>query len=313
MAMLSGIQPLPFEQYPQMWGQISHRSARRMVRSLLERHPDARWPIQKVIGNAFFSLGQDTVAEAEQIEAFGSKLQEIAEGVSYIKQGITALQEISVENLKLTASQALIACISFHEIDPSELEQRVISGDDIARRYQNRQLQCVEAPLEPNYNLFVQSGDEPTTLLRIDRQHLVRISLMTAGDVKTELPISEIVWIKFWPTELEPDGQESKFYPILYEGHYTEGVAYWNTTLHRDLSLKLQGKTSVDVSIGFRLKGAQEIMLIQKTILIRMHPERAQFRTVKAYNRTKAFYNNLPQWAKAYIHGSIVIAKLALG
>ena len=311
--MLSGIQPLPFEQYPQMWGQISHRSARRMVQSLLERYPDARWPIQKVIGNAFFSLGQDTVAGAEHIEALGSKLQEIAEGVSHIKQGLVTLQAISIENLKLAASQALIACISFHEIDPSELEQRTISGEYIAERYRNRQLQCVEAPLEPNYNLFVQSDDEPTTLLRIHRQHLVRISLMTAGDVKVELPISEIVWIKFWPTEVEPDGQESKFYPMADEGHYMEGVAYWNTTHHRDLSLKLQGKTSVDVSIGFRLKGAQEILLIQKTVLLRMHPERAQFRAVKAYNRTKEFYNNLPQWAKVYIHGSIVIAKLVAG
>ena len=110
--MLLGMRPLPFERVPQMWSRIPDRTARRVVQNLLQKEPEARWPIQKVVSNAMFYSGHDTVSQTAQVEAFGDKLQEIAEGVIDIKQSLVRLESISIENLKLNASRALIACIS---------------------------------------------------------------------------------------------------------------------------------------------------------------------------------------------------------
>jgi len=309
MAMLLGISPLPFERVPQMWNRISDRIARRVVQSLLQKEPEARWPIQKVASNAFFYSGHDTVSQEAQVEAFGNKLQEIAEGVMQIKQSLIKLEDISIENLKLNASQALLACISFLEIDNAAFTQEMLSSQYIVGLYQNQPSSFVEAPLEPSYNIFVQKKEDPITLLRLSRRHLIRISMMTAGDVKVDVPISEILWIKIWPTEMEQDALQSQFYLIKSEGHVMEGVAYWDTLQHRDLTLKLSGRASVDVTIAFRLRGQPEITVVQKTVQVRMNPETAKFRTLRVYNRTRNFYNNLPPWARIYIHGTIAIAK----
>lgn len=312
MAMLLGMNPLPFERVPQMWNRITDRTARRVVQNLLQKDPDGRWPIQKVASNAYFYSGHDTVSQQAHVEAFGSKLQAIAEGVSQIQQGLVKLEALSIENLKLSASQALLACISFSEIDASVLGRETVSDDYVVQCYQNQPSSFTEAPLEPNYNVFVRASNEPITLLRINQHHLIRVTMMTAGDVKVDLPISEIVWIRVSPTGFEKDMLESKFFLIKSEGHFVDGVAYWNTPQHRDLTLKLKGRASVDVTIGFRFKGQQQITVVEKTVMVRMNPENAKFRTLRAFNRSKAFYSTLPDWARIYIHGSVAIAKFLM-
>jgi len=314
MAMLVGLSPFPFDKDPGLWDNIVNKSARRLVQGLLRRNPEARFSIQKVLSSAYFSTGTDTVAHEESLEAMGKQLQEIAQGVNTIRQGLVRLEELSVENLKMNAANALLACFSFVEIDPAEIDPgHEIVASFLVERFTREQLKCKESMLEPHYNVFRRQSEEPISLLRIGRRHLIRVSLMTAGETRMTVPVAELLWIRIFPTDVAQDTIEADFSLTKNEGHMVEGVGFWNTNRHRDLSLKLPGKASINVVVGFKLKGHDAVTTIHKTLHVRMHSEKEQFRTLRAFNRSKALFASLPQWAKVYIHGSITIVKIAMG
>ncbi|GMH39213.1 hypothetical protein BSKO_07111 [Bryopsis sp. KO-2023] len=310
MAMLLGVEPLPFEKNPNFWEKISQPVARRLVANLLHRSPNARYPMKKVLSNGFFSTGIDTDQQhnmAQRTELARS----IAQSVGKIEEKMDQAIEIMFENFKHTVGNVLLACFSFYEISPEEFADKNPSAASLAEGFKNSTLNFTETFVEPSYNVFKRSKEEPTPLLRLDKKHLLKITLMYGNENQMDLPITEIAYCKIWPTDINNDVQDAPVFCVSHEGNVLQAVAVWDTMAHRDFSLKLIGNASLDIVIGVKLQASNKIVEVRKTIEIRMMDPNEKFRIVKAFHRTTKWYSNLPPWAKLYIHGAITIVKLS--
>lgn len=311
MSMLMGVEELPFETHPEMWQRIEHPAARRIVENLLRRNPTKRWTIQKVLQNGYFLSAPDTVQLHEGHKEYANVLRDIAGAVERVENKVQQVENIAIENLKHAVGSILIACFSFYEVDPEEVIKNTQMDSEIAEMYSNNSLKMTKTLTEPSYNLFRRAKEEPAVLLRLDKQHLLKITLMCGGDVALNLPISEIVFARITPTGIGSDCQEMQIFPVFKKGHLMEGVGLWKTTDHREACLQLIGNTSIEISIGLRMESTGEVIEVKKTVDIRMHAPDETFMIVKQFYRTKEWYSNLPPWAKIYIHGAVAVVSLA--
>ncbi|GMH38877.1 hypothetical protein BSKO_06775 [Bryopsis sp. KO-2023] len=310
MAMLMGVEQMPYEKDPQIWNHIQLPSARRLVDNMLKKAPSSRWPIHKVMANAFFSSGADTLNLRQGQEEHTEMLKGIAEAVKRVEEKVEEATDIAMENLKHTAGNVLLCCFSFYEIDSSTFLAHSPSDSELAQAYANSTLKTTEVLLEPNYNLFKRSKEEPASLLRLDKKHLVKITLMYGGDIAMDLPITSIESVRIFPTGVEADYQDMTVFPVFHKGHLMEGVGIWETPSHKDMTLKLIGDASIDLMMTLKMKGSDRTTRVRKTVEVRMHDPEEKFKLVKTFYRTKDWYSNLPPWAKIYIHGAVTVVSL---
>lgn len=71
--MLLGQRPLPYEADPNMWMAVKEEPARRLLNALLQRQPNFRWEASRVLENAYFREGEDTVMKYRKFQAINER------------------------------------------------------------------------------------------------------------------------------------------------------------------------------------------------------------------------------------------------
>ncbi|GMH39346.1 hypothetical protein BSKO_07244 [Bryopsis sp. KO-2023] len=307
MSMLLGVTPLPFEKDPELWDNIKNTAARRIVQNLLIRSPNARWPIQKVLSNSFFSSGEDTVQEERSVSRSNVKLKGIAESVNTVEEKLEKMVEVAIEEIKLNVGAVVIMCCSFFEISPSEFLSKTPTEKELINGYKKGTLDVTEALTAVNFNPLKEYKKEPRPLLRLERNHIVRITLLYGASMGMELPISEILSCRIEPTHAPTDARQVQISPVHKKGHILDGVGYWETTSHKDSSLKVVGDRSIDLVLDVRIKSTGDVLQIRKTIDIQMRRSDDQMKSVVRFNHAKQWFQDLPSWAKIYIHGAVFV------
>lgn len=100
---------------------------------------------------------------------------------------------------------------------------------------------------------------DPASLLRVNRKHFVKITLLNGSDGAVNLPVSQISYFKIWPAGATNDFQEMEVFTLKQQGHLLEGVGLWHTTSHTFMSLGVLGEGSWESSIGVRLEATNQI------------------------------------------------------
>ncbi len=86
---------MPFEDDPSLWQVIKEEPARRLLHALLQRKPNFRWEVGRVMDNAFFREGEDTVMAYRKFQALSeaqgavlNKLGEVSSKVCVFWWGV---------------------------------------------------------------------------------------------------------------------------------------------------------------------------------------------------------------------------------
>lgn len=95
---------------------------------------------------------------------------------------------------------------------------------------------------------------------------MLKITLMYGSDVAMDLPISEIMFARILPSGSDGDYQEMEVFMMFHKGHLMEGVGLWNTMDHNSAGLKLVGNTSIEICIGLKMIGSDDIVEVRKCL-----------------------------------------------
>ncbi|GMH33423.1 hypothetical protein BSKO_01257 [Bryopsis sp. KO-2023] len=82
-------------------------------------------------------------------------------------------------------------------------------------------------------------------------------------------------------SEAKEDVQELMFCTYPSESRVFEVIAFWDVNAHADMTLHIKGNTAVDVVMGIKIKGSQEVMVVRKTINLKMYGPKEKFTLMK--------------------------------
>lgn len=248
MSMLMGVTPLPFEKNPSVWNVIHDKTAERLLRHMLHREPENRWTIQKIIQNAYFSSGVDTVQQQTSTHAMTQQLKMIKKGIHEIQETMIEIKEITAENLNLNTGSLLLISIEISEIVDTLIFGPDLSQEIIYDAFDKDVLTSNISLLEPHYNIFKNSKTEdPCHLLRLRKSHLIHFTFTFGNEMMMKVPIEEVYYVEIWPSGIQEDKIKVNFHSTESENDILKGIVFWDTTKHKDLTMKTSGYTSIEV------------------------------------------------------------------
>lgn len=114
-------------------------------------------------------------------------------------------------------------------------------------------------------DLIVKSAlQEPAILLRRNKNHLIKVTMMYGGTVALDLPISRIISAQIMPVGAEDDVQQVELFMVSNRGHMMDAVGIWNTTHHKDPNLEQLGNVSLQIRLGVHMKATNEIVEVSQ-------------------------------------------------
>lgn len=131
---------------------------------------------------------------------------------------------------------------------------------------------CADSLLERIPTFCGSKLQNPATMLRAGRQHLIKITVISGSHVAVELPISSILTCKLWPVDLDSDIANLDIYPLSQDAFCMEGVGIWRTTDHHHLALKVPGTVQVGTAIGLQLNNSNENIVVRHFAVNKIYP-----------------------------------------
>lgn len=119
-AMLTGQSPMPFEDDPSLWQVIKEEPARRLLHALLQRKPNFRWEVTRVMDNAFFREGEDTVMAYRKFQAISEAQGAVLNKLGEVVNKVDMLQPFPVERLQSQPDNAMMIACSLEALSDAD-------------------------------------------------------------------------------------------------------------------------------------------------------------------------------------------------